>query len=355
MHAGELVQLAAILATHGGLLVRDRAELAASGLQEYWTASKCRHDRWSRVLADYNAAGKHALIPSRWQAVRPIVEEILLSEVLVRVWTAVLASYDRYRGAAEAEPIARSVLIGQMEARHRAMKLLVYAPGVRIADAIDLNRLRRKAERWTDLLLANLARSCRIDELASDPARARDFAADLEQDVTEGRNQQTWPILLASLRSSIASLAVRPTSNADLNERIAASILACFPGELFDSTCQFHSLWVARLRYAADDAQGMIDQLWNLETTVAAPQSRPAESEIEQHRRRVCGKRGWGLGAGGWWLGKGRSRSPISNHQSLLTTHHSLLPHLLLHRMAAHHVPVEIQLSRRFHFADIHR
>jgi hypothetical protein len=287
MHAGELVQLAAVLATHGGLLVRDRAELAAGGLQDYWTASKCRHDRWSRALAEYCAGGKPPSTPARWQAVRPIVEEILLSEVLVRIWTAVLASYDRYQGASEAEPIARSVLIGQMEARHRAMKLLVYAPGVRIADAIDLNRLRRKAERWTDLLLANLSRSCHIDELASDPARAREFAADLEHDAAAGHSQQSWSILLASLRASVADLTVRHTPNADLNERIAASILACFPGELFDSTCQFHSLWMARLRYATDDAQGMIDQLWNLEKAVAAPPSRLPEDEIEEQRRRM--------------------------------------------------------------------
>jgi hypothetical protein len=282
MHAGELVQLAAVIAAHGRVLVQPGAALSPAGLQQYWAASKCRHDRWLRTLSEYVNGRRQGIAVPRWQEVRPIVEEILLSEVLVRVWTAVLASYDRYRGACEAEPIARSVLIGQMEARHRAMKLLVYAPGVRIADATELNRLRRKAERWTDLLLARLAQSCRIDDLAPDPSRAREFAADLERDGDAGRGGQTWSILMASLQTAMAGLTVKPTINADLNERIAASILACFSSELFDSTCQVQSLWMARLRYATDDAQGMIDQLWKLEAT--APPASP-EDDIEQLRR----------------------------------------------------------------------
>jgi hypothetical protein len=285
MHAGELVQLASLISTHGGLLALGRSDLSAGGLQEYWAASRCRHDRWLRALSDFAAARTRPA--SRWLSVRSIIEEILLSEVLVRVWTAVLASYDRYHGAAEAEPIARSVLIGQMEARHRAMKLLIHAAGVRVADAIELNALRRKAERWTDLLLANLARDCRIDELAPDPARARQFAEDLQRDALDGRNQQTWSILMASLRSAMAALNIGQTPNADLNERIAASILGCFPGELFDSTSQFQSLWMARLRYATDDAQGMIDQLWTLESSALPPQRRFPEDDIEHSRRRM--------------------------------------------------------------------
>lgn len=284
MHASELIQLAAMIATHGSTLVLGRVEISPTGLQSYWTASKCRLDRWSRLLADYPTSFKSGAARHRWQTLRPVIEEILLSEVLVRVWTAVLASYDRHSGAAEAEPIARSVFVGQMEARHRAMKLLIHAPGVRIADAIELNRLRRKAERWTDLLLARLDRSCQIDDLATDIERAREFAADLEQDGDEATGRQSWSILLASLRGAFNGYSGSPSPNCDLNERIAASILACFPGELFDTTYQFHSLWAVKLRIATDDAQEMLDELWNLDG--AAIQRRSPESDLEERLRR---------------------------------------------------------------------
>ena len=51
---------------------------------------------------------------------RGVLEEILVSEVLTRVWTAVLCAHDACRGAEEAGPAARSVLLGHIEARHRA-------------------------------------------------------------------------------------------------------------------------------------------------------------------------------------------------------------------------------------------
>ena len=59
--------------------------------------------------------------------------------------------------------------------------------------------------------------------------------------------------------------------NAELNARIAASILACFPAELFDSTGLLRSLWLMRLTNVAEDTQGMIDELFKSE--------RPAQTE----------------------------------------------------------------------------
>jgi hypothetical protein len=286
MHAGELVQLAALVATHGPCLLHGGGQLSGIGLQRYWTASKCRLDRWSRALAEYSSTAPSELPRYRWKAIRPVVEEILLSEVLVRVWTAVLVAHDRYSGQTEAEPIARSVLTGQMEARHRALKLLMHAPGVRIADAVELNRLRRKSERWTDLLLARLAQNCTIEELAIDPERAVAFANDLQHESDQGQGEISWPILLSSLQASFEVKPRGKSPNCDLNERIAASILACFPPGLFDSTGQFRSLLMARIRYVAEDAQCLLDELWSLERPLAVSDRSVAEDDLEERLRR---------------------------------------------------------------------
>ena len=69
----------------------------------------------------------------------------------------------------------------------------------------------------------------------------------------------------ASLRAAF-SRGLGPTSpNYDLNGRIAAAILSCFSGDLFDSTGLFRSLWMVRTAQAASDAQGMIDELLALD------------------------------------------------------------------------------------------
>ena len=49
--------------------------------------------------------------------------------------------------------------------------------------------------------------------------------------------------------------------NADLNEKIAAGILSCFPAETFDATDFVSSLWMDRLMNTTADAQGLIDEL----------------------------------------------------------------------------------------------
>jgi hypothetical protein len=214
-----------------------------------------------------------------------VLEEILVSEVLTRVWTAVLCAHDHQHGADDAGPVARSVMLGHIEARHRALTLVVHTSRVEVEAAVKLNSLRRRAERWTDVLVGHLAaavekgtgafcamhpkgppaESClspfSATEFAADPARAKDFAEELRCRGALARHRFAWPLLLASLRGAFQRGTEGPSPNTELNARIAESIIACFPTELFDGTGLFHSIWIMRLMNVADDAQGMIDQL----------------------------------------------------------------------------------------------
>lgn len=251
MQASELVHLAALIAAHGIMPVGARIDETAANLSRYWTASKCRQDRWQRRLRGGTGQTNDLLTGCDWRRLRPLIEEILLSEILTRVWTGFLVASDRSGATADAEPLARSVLGGQLEVRRRALSLLVHAGGVPVSDALAMNQLRRKAERWTDLLLGYLAPRLDLSDLAADPDRWRDFALDW-RDAAEQAEAPRWQLLHASLQEAFPVPLEPRSPNADLNERIAASILACFPGEAFESTGLFHSLWMLRLRYATD-------------------------------------------------------------------------------------------------------
>jgi hypothetical protein len=268
MHARELVELAAVLAAHGPALVRTRRPISAAGLEQYWTTSKVRLDRWACRLKRYNAQTNPQRRRLLWPDTRGTIEDILAGEVLTRVWSAILCAHDYRRGADDAEPIARSVLIGHIEVRHRALTLLVGSLSVETEAATALNRLRRRVERWTDLLVGHLGDSRQTCQLAFDPQRAADFASDLSDRASQRR--QIDSLTLASLRAAFARALRSESPNPELNAQIAASILACFPGELFDSTGQFRSLWLLRLLNQASDAQGMIDALLATE-----PRSKP--------------------------------------------------------------------------------
>ena len=263
MHARELVELAALVSAHGPTLIRSGQPIPAESIEQYWTTSKVRLDRWAWRLkrfvrcADTDARRRR----DQWPEVRGVLEEILTGEMLTRVWTAVLSAYDHGRGDEQAEPAARSVLIGHMEARHRVLTLMVRGPGIDAEAAVQLNRLRRRAERWTDLLVGHLATVGDVSEFAFDPQRAKDFADDLRERTALRGGQFVWPLLLASLRTAFQRRLAAQTPNVDLNARIAASILSCFPTDLFDSTGLLRSLWLMRLTNMTQDTQGMIEDL----------------------------------------------------------------------------------------------
>ena len=292
MHARELVELAGVISAHGPALIRSGERIPVESIEQYWTTSKVRLDRWAWRLRSFvrQATSDARRRRDQWPEVRGVLEEILTGEMLTRVWTAVLCAYDRRRGADDAEPVARSVMIGHMEARHRVLALMIRSPGVDAEAAVHLNRLRRRVERWTDLLVGHLAGIHDVGEFAFDPQRARDFAEDLQQRSSRQGGRHVWPLLLASLRAAFWQGLRAESPNADLNARIAASILSCFPTDLFDSTGLLRSLWLMRLSNVAEDTQGKIDDLLSLEWTTTEGGRRKGEGG---GRRAEGGKR-WG-------------------------------------------------------------
>ena len=263
-------------------------QISASGIEQYWAKSKCRLDRWRRSLKDFSDGvprpGRNS--KSQWPASQGVLEEILTGEVLTRVWTAVLCAYDRTQGTQEAEPVARSVMIGHMEARHRVLTLLVRGPGIDAEAAVKLNQLRRRTERWTDMLVGYLSGPYDVGEFAIDPHRAEDFAEDLHYQSHLKGGRHVWPLVLGSLRAAFRQGLSPASPNADLNAEIAAAILACFPPDLFDSTGLLRSLWLMRLSNATNDAQGLLDDLLSLDDSPSDHPGRALSKHTGRSMRR---------------------------------------------------------------------
>ena len=116
MHARELVDVAALVALNGPLLVASSRAPKLSSLEQYWSTSKCRFDNWNRALKRCTEMGPHAsrADPDQWIELRAALDEIFVSEMLTRVWTAVLVASDRPLATKTAEPIARRVLAAHM-------------------------------------------------------------------------------------------------------------------------------------------------------------------------------------------------------------------------------------------------
>jgi len=266
MLACELVELAALLAANAGPFV-ETSECAESGcIEQYWSRSRCRMDNWATAMRNFqDSAGEQSMAAEAdsWAKVKPVLEEILTGDVLVRVWTALAVAHDRRRGGRYLEPIARSVFIGHLESRNRALNLMVYGKGLALEHAVELNRLRRNAERWTDLLLARVLDFADVEEFAFDSSRSREFQRELKED---SPSPLAWELMLGSLRATFAANLSPCSPNAGINRQIAGSLLSCLDATLFDSTGMPKSLWLARLSHTADDTEGMIEQLLKLDT-----------------------------------------------------------------------------------------
>lgn len=276
MHSRELVELAAVVAVNGQALVR-KGSISNESIEQYWSASKARLDHWSQSLREYLQLqiGASPLISAEgplvlaWREVRPVVEEILVGEVLTRVWTSLACLYfhSRSRGL---ESVVRSVYIGHLEARNRALNVLVYGRGFSTREAVELNALRRRCERWCDLLLGylvdpNASQPTRlIAEFAIEPERVCEFARDLLDD---GESLAPLPgeLLQSSLRAAFDTMRHDEAANAVQNRAISDSIRTCFPGQRLDFCGPAPTGWLDRIASVTADAELMIEELLAIE------------------------------------------------------------------------------------------
>jgi hypothetical protein len=279
MQTADLVDLAMLAAVHGPKLVLAESGQNLVGLEEYWTASKCRFDRWSASLARLRR-GERPGDGTRPTTIRGLFEEMLGSEVLSRVWTAVVTTFDRRRKTQDNEIVVRSVHIGHQEMRGRLLKLLAGGPGLTAGEAVELNRLRRRTEQWNDMLLAFLAATDDVSEFVCEPGRFRGYAVDLAATGPASSDHRDPAALLqTTLRSLVRHALLETAPNPDLNERVAAAILSGFPPDLFDHHGQFRSLWLLRLMKTADDAQRWMSDLFGAEATATATEPHPPDVE----------------------------------------------------------------------------
>jgi hypothetical protein len=262
MQTHQLVEVAALVAGQAPVLLKLDRRVSECALEQYWVSAKCRLDRWGRALKQFSTEIQEGAPRSAlWNAAQPVLEEILTSEVLTRIWTAVGCALDRQHCASETAPIVRSIYVGHLEARNRVLNLMLHGQGFGVEAAVQLNRLRHRIERWIDMLLGYVQTAGDAQEFAFDPDRMLDFADDIGHEQVSPGGQLAWQMVLASLRTNFHAGLAETLPNDDLNQRITAAVLSAFDTDAFDSSGVFKSLWLVRMSNVANDTQGLIDTL----------------------------------------------------------------------------------------------
>ncbi len=257
MNNRQTVEIAALISAFSPHFVEGREPLPAGTLEQFWDRSQRRLKLWLMALARYQR--QYASVPpdehlQMWRDLEPILEEIFVSEVLTRVWGAALTARDQAQGTHLTEPIARHVLLGHLDARKRALQLLVTDTTLGIEHLANIDRIRRRVERWTDLMLGHLVETYQVDDFAFDPIRAREFGAQQLLQNSERPRDQVWVLLLVGLRMAFPDSQVAPPHEL-LQEEIVASILGCFPPVAFQAAGPFKPILEQRLPATVESIQ----------------------------------------------------------------------------------------------------
>lgn len=270
MHVREYPAVALFLAAEGQVWIKTGRELPSVSLAQYWTASKCRLDRWGRALREYRELQhSRATVQTSWRNVRALFEEVLVSEMLTRIWSGLVSILDRTGG--DAQPMAASVMAGHIEASNRVLDLLNSGRHAPPGPSAEINQLRRLTERWTDLLLACLSSAGDVSTVCYDAHRTQEFAAEFAAYDRPATWRQAWALLSASLRGAFQNRLAGDAVNGDLNNRIVGAIVGCFPHEAFDSSGAYRSLWLQRITSSAADTEFLVNDL--LASEEAPPES----------------------------------------------------------------------------------
>ncbi|MBS0208509.1 MAG: hypothetical protein JSS27_06095 [Planctomycetes bacterium] len=236
MHARELIELAAFLTTQGDWLVANPDRLTDAAHLRYTRASRARLERWNHSFDAWSREGVHDLERSELLS---SCEELITSDVLLRVWSTLVVTVARTRPGTERERETQDLFHAHQLAAQQVYAALLDESLVASHDALSLNRLRRRVEGWADVLVGHLISVGCVDLFAPHRDRAIEFSR-------EARNQseqepQAWRLVLASLR-----LAFRPAAgrapHAALNAEIAAAIVSVFESHLLASNPSFASL-----------------------------------------------------------------------------------------------------------------
>lgn len=249
MNLRQSVELAALISSHALQVVESSEAIRKDMLQEYWSQSRVRIHDWLRRLTLYEdelATGTNQSLATIWPRIEFTLRDIFTSDILSRVWTSVLVARDEHRKTVEASPIGRRVFADNFQARRRAMQLMVNGPSVTMSQLAGIDRLRRKSERWADVLLGHLLTRYDVAEFAFDQGRALDFGEE-ERNNDSPRGRAVWELILTSVRLAFPTTWNEGDPHCDTRATIASAIVGAMPSDAFHANGPLKSLLESRI------------------------------------------------------------------------------------------------------------
>ncbi len=251
MHCVYLADIAAVLSEHGPSIIYRNEPVPAAAMTHYWVTSRKRFDLWHQAMARYRMAestGDHQRLRAWWGDHFVVLEEVLVSQILTRVISAIAAELDEKHSDDELAPVTHAIFLSHMEATNRVQQLMLRGRGISVPEAVKLNRLRRGVERWTDSLLGRMYIQAPNEiRYAIDPVRAQTYAKE-SRDYGDGKTRRTVAWLMnASMRDMLHRRTSDRPALPQANRAVASSVVQLLRPDLFDNIGVLRSLRLNRV------------------------------------------------------------------------------------------------------------
>jgi hypothetical protein len=228
----QVAEVASHAATNALLVVESPEPLDPEPLARYWEWSRRRLHAWMTLLS------KDTLEPASF---RPLLGEIFVGEMLACVWSAVLESRGRRQHDATAAAVGRKTFEEHQKLRHLAMSFMVRQADAHVREVADADQLRRRSERWTDVLLGGSPGEFDLERFAHDLRRARDFRADSGTAADLGVRSVRRSLLSASLRTAFPAELVGLPAHDELHREVVSAVLSLIPADGTEFAGGLHS------------------------------------------------------------------------------------------------------------------
>jgi hypothetical protein len=233
LNVRHLAELAGLLSVHALQIV----ECPPRGIGEPFArlARTCREraEAWTFRIESLAKKSKpwSALYPAGHDPSSPVIEEVLTSEILTRVLAGILTAQGQHHGEKAACLFAATLFLEHQEARRLALTRMLKMADAQNPSVRKLDKLRRSAERWTDVLLGPLACRFLIGDLPFDMARAQDYGRALLPNLTSPTGGGLYA---AGLKSAFPESIVGVPSHAGFHRDMAAAVFGILPSQLFE-------------------------------------------------------------------------------------------------------------------------
>ncbi|MDA0835221.1 MAG: hypothetical protein O2955_06485 [Planctomycetota bacterium] len=272
MSQRSLIETATLVSARSAAVIFDPQALSDEVLYRYWRNARRCQQYWLSCLKP-TTVDSHLDDGVDPTTVIPVIENLFAADVLIRLWSASLVAHDHVHAGKATAPIARNVLISQLQLRRYALEAMVDLIDVhrRRSDEIDgvediktqiakLDAFRRRCERWTDLLLGHLIYQFPVQEFAYDIERARDFGEQQLSERFKNSDDVIWQLIRGGVRLAFPDTVTMSPSEEEMVRHLVEGILSGFPQTSFLSTGSLSTLEMAKMARSAGIVDGLVTE-----------------------------------------------------------------------------------------------